>query len=167
VQLDCTTNDIRDLGLQALTASTHFGSLRRLVVCNSGITATGAASLASSPLFDQLDQLDLGHNGLSNAGLRALVGSRVPRDGPLRLSELRLPMTDLNSLAIATLAQSRQLANLRTLVLAGNPISDTGAAALAESPYLVGLTQLDLRGTHIGAGGKQQLQDRFGNGVLF
>jgi uncharacterized protein (TIGR02996 family) len=54
---------------------------------------------------------------------------------------------------------------LQTADLKDNPITDDGAFALADSPYLAQLRWLDLHGTQIGSVGQKRLRERFGSAL--
>jgi hypothetical protein len=66
---------------------------------------------------------------------------------------------------IAKLAAWRFAAALRSADLKDNPITDAGAFALADSPYLGQLRRLDLHGTRIGPAGQARLKERFGDAL--
>lgn len=65
----------------------------------------------------------------------------------------------------ADLAGWTQATTLRSADLKDNPITDAGAFALADSPFLIQLRHLDLHGTQIGRDGKNQLRKRFGDAL--
>jgi uncharacterized protein (TIGR02996 family) len=66
---------------------------------------------------------------------------------------------------MARLAACPLAVRLRSVNFKDNPITDAGAFALAESPYLDQLCYLDLSGTRIGPAGETRLRERFGDVV--
>jgi hypothetical protein len=56
---------------------------------------------------------------------------------------------------------------LFVLDLHSNPLTDSAAAALADSPSLINLAELDLRFTRITDIGRRRLRERFGHKVRF
>jgi len=80
VHLDLSSNEmLRDEGLRALAASQSLGALRSLVLSYVGLYEEAADIVLGSPLFAQLEHLDLSQ-GLSLADrdrLRAVFGDRL------------------------------------------------------------------------------------------
>jgi uncharacterized protein (TIGR02996 family) len=66
---------------------------------------------------------------------------------------------------MAKLAAWPFAAALHSVDLKDNPITDVGAFALAESPYIRPLRRLDLHGTRIGLEGREKLRERFGDAL--
>jgi uncharacterized protein (TIGR02996 family) len=80
VHLDLMSNEmLGDEGLRALATSTQLGALRSLVLSYVGLHKEAADIILGSPLFAQLEHLDLSH-GLSledRARLSAVFGDRL------------------------------------------------------------------------------------------
>jgi uncharacterized protein (TIGR02996 family) len=80
VHLDLSSNEmLRDEGLRALAASQNLGALRSLVLSYVGLYEEAADIVLGSPLFAQLEHLDLSQ-GLSVADrerIRAVLGDRL------------------------------------------------------------------------------------------
>lgn len=80
VHLDLSSNEMfGDEGLRALASSTHLGALRSLVLSYVGLYEQAADIVLGSPLFAQLEHLDLSQ-GLSledRERIRAVFGDRL------------------------------------------------------------------------------------------
>jgi uncharacterized protein (TIGR02996 family) len=136
------------------------------------------SNLARSSLLPQLVSLDLS-GWLGEARLRTLVPllqatrlsslylrylsdsqvpplAELPQLGSLKALDL-MHSHSIDGRAVEALAESPHLANLASLVLSFNPVTDQGARALASSPYLHLLTHLVLRRTEIGGPGLRAL----------
>jgi uncharacterized protein (TIGR02996 family) len=94
-----------------------------------------------------------------------------------RLVGLDLSLSGIDDEGVKVLAGCPSLNNLRKLILTGFPrscfrshrmpiVTNAGALALAASPYLQNMEQLDLRFNYLGEGAKQALRERFGDRVL-
>lgn len=66
---------------------------------------------------------------------------------------------------IEELAGWASATRLRSLDLQQNLITDRGALALTQSPYLSNLFNLNLHRTHIGPRGRERLRERFGDAL--
>jgi Ran GTPase-activating protein (RanGAP) involved in mRNA processing and transport len=93
--------------------------------------------------------LDLGFNGLDDAGVRAVVES-----GSLaRLHTLRVAGNPIGDAGVAALAGSpllrRMLARDARLDLRSNAIGPTGAELLAKCPAVAAADELDLTGNYL------------------
>ena len=86
-----------------------------------------------------LQQLYLTHNGLTSAGVEALMASPVTR-GPEILRLNMNPIGDAGARAIG----ARVSQSLTTLFLARTEMTDTGFRALVDSPRLASLDGLDV-----------------------
>jgi uncharacterized protein (TIGR02996 family) len=177
------------LGVGGLANDTGYcdAAVRRRTI---GVTEVGARALASSPSLAGLIDLDLsGHTLLGDAGLRALAeATAMRRLKNLRLSWCSIQGPGLRALGEAPFAQelalldlngngvedegaeviaSTPLPGLRKLFLRFSRIRDRGAAALAASPFLEGLSCLDLwQNRSISEAGKKALRARFGERVV-
>jgi uncharacterized protein (TIGR02996 family) len=104
-----------------------------------------ARSLAMSSWLTWINTLDLGFNGLGDAGAGVLASSLYLQN----LRTLVLRQNRIGDAGAAALARSTGLPNLRTLSLAENRIRNTGGLALASSPLLDQLTFLNLDGNRL------------------
>jgi uncharacterized protein (TIGR02996 family) len=110
----------------------------------------GLAALGTSPAAAGLRSLGLrGNRTVGDAGLGALLAS-------LSLSGLKvldLRSTGLSNEGVRMLAGSPRAKALRTLRLGGlDALGDDAVAALAASPYLADLEELEIAGAAAGAG---------------
>jgi uncharacterized protein (TIGR02996 family) len=121
--------------------------LRRLRLLSAGPVA---AKLAVYPLLADVRELDLCNADLGTAGLTVLVRSPHLR----RLEALDLGFNGLDDTGAGVLARGSSLSNLTTLALNDNDrITGEGLIQIAESPFLAGLTALDVSGNDIGEAG--------------
>jgi uncharacterized protein (TIGR02996 family) len=131
--LDLESNELGDGDLEVLTCSPHLGDLHTLLLwCNH----------------------------LSDAAVRALAGSELPR-----LRRLDLSGNTVGDAGAEALAVSLLLKQLTLLDLTGNQIGDTGALALAASPHAAGLASLGLARNPITPEGLNVLRERFAGRV--
>ncbi|MEZ5287534.1 MAG: protein kinase [Vicinamibacterales bacterium] len=173
--LDASSNDLGPDGPAAvaeLDAARHLVSLR-LAACR--IAPDGLERMAAAHHLSRLQRLDLGANALGDASgarvCRAL--ERVPAVWGLDLADNALGSTFAHALAASTLParlhalglRHNALADddvaalsrsswplLRRLDLAGNPISQAGAATLGAAPALPLLATLALQHTLVRGG---------------
>jgi uncharacterized protein (TIGR02996 family) len=114
----------------------------------------GAAALAELPLAQRLRCLDLSLCPIADRGTAALAQSpQLAGLWSLNLAGCQLTPNAASPLAGA----NTPFADLRRLVLWGNPLDDLGARRLASSPGWPRLRQLDLRSCRIGDRGGQAL----------
>jgi uncharacterized protein (TIGR02996 family) len=164
--LDLSSNYFGDEGAAALAATPSLASLTRLELQGCRLGPAGGADLAASPHLANLTWLNLNWNRLGPDGATALA--RSPHLA--RLRTLKLESNDLGDLGVVALAESphrceltdldlteneltpegmsRLLARaawpkLRRLAFGANPLDDSVGAALAASPLLAGLAELD------------------------
>ena len=76
-----------------------------------------------------------------------------------------LAMNGIGPAGVTALAASPYLAGLSSLDLSWNVLHDPGAFALADSPYLKKLTWLRALGCQFGPQGLAALQARFGSAL--
>jgi Ran GTPase-activating protein (RanGAP) involved in mRNA processing and transport len=108
------------------------------------------SKLAHSPLLADVEELDICQGDLGNGGLNLLV--RSPHLGAIR--SLDLGFNGLDDAGARILARSATLTGLRSLALNDNgQITWDGARAIAESPHLAGVTEMDLAGNDINDAG--------------
>jgi uncharacterized protein (TIGR02996 family) len=111
---------------------------------SSAITAASVKALVNSPHLANLTRLSLLWNfQVGDNGVRAIVASPHLK----RLTHLDLSGTGLTDAGVRTLARSPFLERLTTLRLWHNSeLGDAAAQALASSPHVGNLRELDLRG---------------------
>jgi Ran GTPase-activating protein (RanGAP) involved in mRNA processing and transport len=137
--------------------------------------------LARSPFLANLDTLDLGFNGLDDAGVAALArsggfrglatlilndnaqisaeGVRALADSPFfgGLAALDVSRNDISDAGVRAVAAGGAFPRLHTLRLCGNPVGDAGVAALVRSPLFGRMlgrsSHLELRKTGVGPAG--------------
>ena len=116
----------------------HRVALRRIRLRDS---AAVVADLVKSPLLARVRELDLCDNNLGNAGVALLTRSPHLHD----LEALDLGYNGIDDGGVHTLSRASAFPRLASLSLSFNrEISSAGAIELAMSPFLAGLTALDL-----------------------
>jgi hypothetical protein len=80
---------------------------------------------------------------------------------------LSLASHDIGEAGARALAASPHLAGLKELDMSRNHVGAAGAAALTASPRLTGLVRLNLAQNRLGHDTKRLLRARFGAGVSF
>jgi uncharacterized protein (TIGR02996 family) len=121
------------------------------------VTDSAVELLAASPTLDRLRVLTLTGNAVTDAGVEALLAA------PFTLSGLGLGTLDLTATSARALAASPRLSRLNWLDLSGNPRLHSGALmALAESPYLSPLCELDVSHTGASDAVRDLLRQRLG-----
>lgn len=134
-----------DLG----AVTTDMAALEHLRLDGTGATALFEA-IAGGPVWQkQIRSLSLTGLGRMTRGFFYAV-SRMEALESVTFEKGKASLRDLLPLLESGLP-------LKTLSLANNPIGDEGAAALAQSPLLAGLTTLDLSGCRIGDAGAAAL----------
>jgi uncharacterized protein (TIGR02996 family) len=135
-----------------LADSPVLSTLRALTIRNAGLQSNGFHSLIGSPHLRGLKVLRVPNNSIGNRGAEALVEcDTLPNLEELDVSEENYygryaedPVIDARG--VAHLAEWPGLARLRTLVLAGNELQQSGLHALLQSPHTSGLKNLIIRG---------------------
>src|SRR5206468_1907611 len=129
-------------GLDVLAESTNMPHLAELSIRGCPITTAGVQALANSPHRGALRRLslacDLSRNEMPESAA-ALGGPGVR----FRLQALALYGHRLGPAGAAALA-APHMGELRELDLERNNLDDEGVTALARSPYLRGLSRLNL-----------------------
>lgn len=128
----------------AVLARGTFPSLRKLGLDYCSLGPRGVEALAAAPFLPQLTELDLGSNKCGSEALERLLA--VPGFAP---SVLALGSNELGPEAFECLARWANGRALRELKAETNSAWSDGAAALAGSPHLTGLTLLDLSGNEL------------------
>lgn len=130
-----------------LADSPLLGKVRELSLCGAELGTGGLHVLLRSPHLGRVRALDLSFNGLTDSGARLLAGCK-----PLaKLTRLFLnDNVHLSGAGVAALAASPHLAALRELDVSANRIGDTGLTALANSRTLTQLHTVRVRANGIG-----------------
>jgi hypothetical protein len=128
------------LDIDRLAASPFLGRLSNIRFFFTHLGDTGAAQLATSPHLGRLTSLGLGNCSIGDQGVQALA--RSPQLAGLIVLDL---------------------SNTGTAQESHNRITDAGAEALALSPYLNRLEQLEIWGNPFGEHGTRLLRERFGD----
>jgi uncharacterized protein (TIGR02996 family) len=167
--LSLYANVIGPQGAEALATSPYLARLTCLdlggLSCRYGdvennIGDRGAEALAASPYLTRLAKLTLYLNLLGDAGVRALAASPTLAN----LVDLKLHGNYLiTDDGVEALAASPHLTRLKTLWLGG--VGARGARALAASPSLAGLWDLNASVSSTDEEARQVLRARFGNRV--
>jgi uncharacterized protein (TIGR02996 family) len=145
--------------LRPLLASPGLNGLAWLVLGDCHLTAHAAEMLAGSPHLGGLRRLELSNNDLGPYGA-AQLGHGNPRP-----AHLGLALNNLRAAGVEALLGTPLAAHLRSLDLSGNGIGDRGARALAESPYLGGLSYLYINLTALAPADQARLRGRYGDRV--
>jgi uncharacterized protein (TIGR02996 family) len=147
-------NHLRPKGAQALARLPFLSHLRELDLTNCALGDSGLKAVVSSSHFRCPALLDMGHNRIGRAGMRALLRALDLE----RLVVLEARSNSLDDKAVAELAGSPRLAGLLHLDISKNAkVGPAGAEALAASPHLKRLASLDLYGCPIGEVGARAL----------
>jgi uncharacterized protein (TIGR02996 family) len=171
-ELDLSENEIGETGARALAASAGLRRIRYLELRQNALGPAGAEALAGSERLTALSRLglsdnevglprlltlgrahdllrvpvlDLSANGLTVAGLQAILTRPPSESAPVRVTELDLSHnTELGDAGARLLAACPHLGNLNVLRLADCGIGNDGARALANAQHLIRTAELDL-----------------------
>jgi uncharacterized protein (TIGR02996 family) len=149
--------------LRLLDAGRHVAQLaqcpllarvRELDLCGNDLGNGGVNVLLRSPHLTRVEELDLSFNGVSDGGVRLIArGGSLP--------ELRaLLLTDNGQIGgegLRELAESPQLAGLRTLDVSGNDVDDAGVRAVVDSRWLTRLHTFRVFANRVGDAGAAAL----------
>lgn len=112
--------------------------------------ARAVADLARCPHLSQVAELDLSFGDLGNGGVNVLA--RSPYLAGVR--SLDLGGNGLDDGGVRAVARSPAAPNLRALALNDNgQVTADGVKAVADSPFLTGLVELDLSGNDVSDAG--------------
>jgi uncharacterized protein (TIGR02996 family) len=141
------TNHLGDDGFRALLESPHLGNLETLIVANNWISTDSARLLWTGTRVPKLRRLDMSYNYLLADGLLELIGSPLMK----RLESLEIQANEVGPEAVAALAASRNVRNLKLLDVSGTTAYDdrpkltsAAAEAIANSANLKNLEHLVL-----------------------
>jgi len=168
---ELTTLGLADnrLGLWNLTGSffhlNHFPNLGVLDLSRNEIGVEGVLALARSPAVLGLRTLMLSGNPLGSNGAWPLTTTTLLSEHGV-LSDLDLTGCELGDAGAVDMAWAQWGGRLQSLNLAYNDIRMEGAKALAESPFLTSLKELNLVGNPLTAECSSVLRGRFGDKVL-
>ena len=150
---------LKDSGIQAI-AQADWPALEHLDASESGLGAAGVIGLAESSLSERLRSLQLSRN----PEVTPFAWARLARAPWARLERLDISTSAVMDDTAEALAANPALVNLRVLHLGAATVTDRGARAILNSPYLRGLTRLRLPDQHLDNTLKEQLRARFGAG---
>lgn len=148
--------------IRAILLSPHLRGLRGIDLKGNDLKGSTGFALSEAHDHPGLEVMELGRNDLQARSVWGVTGAFRAR----KFTRLRLNGNPLGDPGAENLAQCEGLGHLRSLDLGRCDITTDGAMALAESPHLSGISQLNLAGNPIGHRGKQLLRDRFGERVL-
>ncbi|KAI4897343.1 hypothetical protein NFI96_015477, partial [Prochilodus magdalenae] len=130
-ELDLSQNHIQDSGLIAFSQAMDDFTCRLQTLRwlrESGVTDKGCAALASALISNptHLRELNLGHNNLTDAGIKPL--SAVLKDGKSGIVHLELNQCGLTEESCDVLASTlcKEASCLKELNLGGNDLRDSG-----------------------------------------
>jgi uncharacterized protein (TIGR02996 family) len=143
-RLDLTSAGMGDAGAAALANSAALPRLRELCLGRNDLTDAAPHALASSRHLAGLEVLEMWFNRVSDAGYQALA--RSPYLTNLRSLHLgdRGPEYGFGDGAARAFAKSRTLGRLEKLVLTYPSLGAKALAALARSPFLGRLDDLEI-----------------------
>jgi uncharacterized protein (TIGR02996 family) len=156
--LDVGHNHLGPEAAVALAGAPGLRSLTHLSLCLNQIGPVGVKALLASPHLARVEELDLSANHLGPEGMAALVAQPLPPS----LRRLHLWGNDIGPEGAMILAGWPYLSQLTSLDLhmsgGMGAISVEGAEALAASPYLASLLDLNVGHNAIGLEGKATLE---------
>jgi uncharacterized protein (TIGR02996 family) len=163
---------LRALSISAPIPTSWADGYDRLFACPSflrleGLTLSQRVNpwdpeqpLPELPAFERLTRLDLSGNPFGDVDLGPVLGRLPPT-----LRRLDLSHTRLGDYAVRGLVRSPLLRSLKSLKLARNRVTDGGALDLADSPFLLAPTRLDLTGNPLSEQVRRALRIRLGDRV--
>ena len=145
--------EVKAKGAAALASSSHLVNVRELALDRNKLDDAGVEALARSAMLTNLDRLTLSKNNITDTGCAAFTQTNAEH-----ISWLDLSNNKIGSAGVAAIAGAPQFANLEVLDLALNKhITGTAAIAIANSPYMSNLSELNLYWGDIGVHGAEAL----------
>jgi uncharacterized protein (TIGR02996 family) len=163
VELNLGANRVGDDVVRELAVTPQLSGLTALRIWDNQLTDKALFALARSPVLTLLETLYLNYNHFTDAGVEALL--RSPNVAHLRclwLNEMEAPGMGFRS--IHAVAMSPYLTNLTELNLMGCVVNDASAIDLATTRNLPALTKLHLDSQGLSARVMKRLRLRFGEG---
>jgi uncharacterized protein (TIGR02996 family) len=148
---------LTSVGLTALAESPGLGGLELLDVSANDIGPPGIEAVVASPYLGDLHTFVAHSNPLGDGGVAALAGSELLARMLAREPKLALPRSGIGPDGARALAKSPVLAAVRELDLTGNQLADDGTRAVAESDHLPNLRRLVLMHNRVGDIGARAL----------
>jgi hypothetical protein len=163
ISLNLSDNRIGNLAAKHIARSKYLGNLESLNLGNNVITNKGVLFLTSSPQLKKITSINLERNKIDAAGVNlitkcwpTLTHINVAKNALgyagvksiLKLQNLISLNFDYSAIGdkeITLLANSKNMASLKSLDIAWNKITDIGIRAIADSPYLKNLIHLNVR----------------------
>jgi uncharacterized protein (TIGR02996 family) len=150
-RLELHDNVLGPAGAEALASSERLAALHRLGVSANEVGLPRLLTLGRAHDLLRVPVLDLSANGLTVAGLQAILARPPGEPAPVRLVELDLSHNpDLGDAGAVQLTKSPWLSQLRVLSLANCGVGETGARILAAAVNLNQVVELDLEHNPIG-----------------
>jgi uncharacterized protein (TIGR02996 family) len=158
--LDLSHGGLNADALGHMADGPHLAGLRSVTLTENPLTAEGVSRLADSPNLPALATLDFNRNGVRGEMIATALAARP---GFRRIRALNLFMTEVTLAGVRAVAESPYAAGLeyfnagepnrRGLLAEGEAV----ARAVAESPHLKNLVELDLSWRRIGLEGLHSL----------
>jgi Ran GTPase-activating protein (RanGAP) involved in mRNA processing and transport len=158
--LNLSRNGLGAGGTQALMDGWTSRGLRQLEyldLSGNDLGTVGAEAVRWCRTLDRLTGLGLGHNGLGDEGMQALVAQARYSSWPHRCTDLALPGNGIGVVGIGALVQLSGAEFLTRLDLERNDLGAQGAEVLATSEKMAGLTDLNLAHNRLGPAGVENL----------
>jgi len=124
-----------DMGVFALLDLPYADDLKELDLHGNDLSDHAVIALAQSPRLSGLIALNLAKNNITDVGASALADSKTLT----RLNALNLNFNSIGDVGAKSIARSQVLASLESLKLGQNRISGEGVLALEESNSLTQL----------------------------
>lgn len=115
--------------LRILSESEHLSSLKKFMVWRSELSAEGAALLATTPAFQELESLHLITTNIGDAGLRALCDTRFAC-----LQTLSIERDSITAKGLSVLQSAPFIPDLRRLNLSYNTFDQPAIDQLCTLP---------------------------------
>lgn len=158
-KLNLRENQLGPEGFERLALSSRMGSLVELSLCRNHIGPDGYDPLfRNADRWPNLRRLYATGESIDDQTIARFLASPLSRS----FTHLDLRYNQITDVGITMLAQSRRMRHLRCLRLSDNAIGTAGARALATSPYLKQIRQLELGSVTLDEESFALLRQRFG-----